>query len=150
MLQALLSIKIMCIKNTIPGFIINGFPVKIIGGTSIHLGKQPQHCTTTNPEPRSLKFFSQKYYTSLWSNFRPHYLQTIGAVLKFSLSKNFIRLGISSRIFFLVFFEILSTHLRTTHATDQSHLEDFILSNMLNYYHILFDLKLCNKLVKFF
>ena len=32
---ALLSIKIMCIKNTIPGFIINGFPVKIIGGTSI-------------------------------------------------------------------------------------------------------------------
>ena len=105
---------------------------------------------TPNPEPRSLKFFSQKYYTSLWSNFRPHYLQTIGAVLKFSLSKNFIRLGISSRIFFLVFFEILSTHLRTTHATDQSHLKDFILSNMLNYYHILFDLKLCNKLVKFF
>ena len=25
----------MCIKNTIPGFIINGFPVKIIGGTSM-------------------------------------------------------------------------------------------------------------------
>ena len=32
---ATLSIKIICIKNTIPGFIINGFPVKIIGGTSI-------------------------------------------------------------------------------------------------------------------
>ena len=36
---ALLSIKIMCIKNTIPGLIINGFPVKIIGGTSIQLGE---------------------------------------------------------------------------------------------------------------
>ena len=36
---ASLSIKIICIKNTIPGFIIRGFPVKIIGGTSIQLGE---------------------------------------------------------------------------------------------------------------
>ena len=35
---ASLSIKIICIKNTIPGLIINGFPVKIIGGTSIQFG----------------------------------------------------------------------------------------------------------------
>ncbi len=34
----------MCIKNIIPGLIIKGFPVKIIGGTSIQVGENVANC----------------------------------------------------------------------------------------------------------